>query len=150
MSLQFSLPLVSFICVAPSCASCALLEFQACTKVFRAGTISVWGTCCTCIFLKPSLKCTYSDTHTGSTFSGLTNSLLFYNTKLVCSSKKDVEKKISFFIESCKTAKYLFKRQELFPRVIPVAFRALSFYLCGSILIVVPFFLLLNIMQGDL
>lgn len=82
MSLQFCLPLVSFIYEAPSCASRALLELQTCTKVFRAGTVSVCGTGCTCIFLKSSLKHRYSDTHTGSTFSSLSNSLLFYNTKL--------------------------------------------------------------------
>lgn len=138
MSLQFCLPLVSFIYEAPSCASLALLELQTCTKVFRAGTVSVCGTGCTCIFLKSSLKHTYSDTHTGSTFSGLSNSLLFYNTKL---EERWRNENIFFFIESCKLQSIYSREkscsQELFQLLLEPS---LSFYLCGNILIFVPFF----------
>lgn len=112
MFLQFCFPLVSFICEVPSCGSCALLELRTCTKVFGAGTVSVCSTLCTCIFLKPSLKCTYSDTHTGLTFLGLSNSL-FCNTKLVCSLRKMEKKQYLFFIESCKL-RSIYSRDKIF------------------------------------
>lgn len=64
---------------------------------------------------------------------GFNKHLGFLQHKLVYSLKKGGKEKISFFsfffYRKLQTVRYLFKRQELFPRAIPVAFRALSVFL---------------------